>query len=583
MRINLLSLLAAAALLLAACSGDDPPPQTEQPQPSPPAAAQQSQAAQTQPAATPTDQQPQPTAQPQQPADPLFAQAWAAYEAWAESLETMELAVAVDMQLAGEALQLELTVLAQLQPFTVLAAIDSALFPAADPLSDEPGLTMLLSDDAIYLTMPGLGGWIDQSADAEAALDSLSGMLSVDPSELADLEQYDQALSCYQIVGGAITEGQHNGQPVWFIDCLIDLDTLDHAARHQLSEQGVDLAAAGLGFESMTLRLAISQTSGAPLLSLVDVAIRDPFGLASSSTDSDPSDEQADAPTITVALVSHLLSWNEPLAFPIPEPLVDASLLEAAARDGAYTAPPPPSAEPSSAEPPPEMLSIPALIELASRWEAAQQELHLEMTVDATIDGLPHQAATIVRGSRSQGAFETIVTLDNAGRFRLLWNRDGIWISDAETAAGPVWERSNPALLGFAGQTVDEFLAAPDRLNLQPLYALSSRAWIARTIEGGNPAVYELGIDTGPREPGMEFFDEVVQILRHDLAELLAESVEIQFIDHFETIITFAGEDGQFRSRQTTATLDTSAGPIEFTAATTLHSTTPPEFSNPDQ
>ena len=596
----------AVGTLFAACGGDDEPSQAQPQQQQTAQAARADEESSAQRSATAartqstqesagqgaTQAAEQVEAQPEADGgleDPLFAEALAAFESWADGLESFEMAVDVDINLGGLSSQLETMILVQVEPFMALTTIDaSSLFGMVSALADDEEATLdepllmrvMISEDAAYLSMPQIGGWIDLSDQFEETLEGLTGLLGTNPEDLTDPRQFGQAFGCLETVGGSIAEGQHGGEPVWIVDCLIEVDLLNASAEGQLRSHGIDVAEAGI--DTMRLRLTVSQTSGAPVLVETDARLRDAFALSDGLSDgSDDADNAVnadeDAPQFYVSTVAHLVRWNEPVEFPTPEPLVDGSLLEDFEEPSGAASP----GSSSSSDEPPELLTTDQLLEQASIWVATTEELHMEFVAQAVIDGEARLASTIVRSSRVQGAFETTVNIDGESTFRLLWNRDGIWTSDVEEDGEPIWAPSNPALLGFAGMTVDDFLADPDRLTLDPLHALLNISWATRTIEGSGPPVYELVIESGPLSPEDERFEQVSEILKADTAELLAESVTVESIEHYSTIITMRGNDGQITGQVTTAEFETDAGWVELVASLNLISDGPIEFSRP--
>jgi hypothetical protein len=597
----LIAAVVALGALLVACSGDEEQQQQAQPVQQQtrqteqsaasqrPAAEQQSQPAQEsaeqdgQQAAEQTQAQTDETDDPRAE-DPLFDEAQDAFESWTASLESFEVTIDVDLNLGGLSSQVESSILVQLEPFTALTTIDaSSLFAMAGDLiedaadDDQAGLDepllmqFLISEDAAYISMPQLAGWIDVSDQFGETLGGLTAMLGASPDDLTNPDQLGQAFACIEALGGSIAEGRHAGQTVWIVECMIDVDQLNSAAEQQLRAQGIDLSDGGI--ESLRLRLAISQISGAPLVIESHATLSDAFGLSDAQSD----DADSEGPEFFVSTVTNLVAWNEPIEFPAPEPLIDGSLLEGlfesvseATSDGFQ-----------ADQDPPELLTTEELLELATTWAANADELHVEYVAQAVIDGEARLASTIVRGSRIVGAFETSVNIDEASMFRLLWNRDGIWTSDSEEDGEPIWTPSNPALLGFAGMTVDEFLANPDRLNLDPLQALLGISWATRTIEGGRPPMYELVIESGPLTREDPNFEHVTEILKADTAELLAESVSVDSIEHYSTVITIRGTDGQVAGQVTTAEFHTNAGRVELVANLSLVGVGPIDFSRP--
>ena len=501
--------------------------------------------------------------------DPLFAAARSAFEAWAADLDSWEMAIDVDLNLGGFSAQVVTTVAVQLEPYMALATIDaSSLFEVAGDLIDEQAgdaeaeldepllMRVLIEEDAAYLSMPEMDGWIDLSDQFDEALDSLSALLGANPTELADRDQLGQTFGCVDVVGGTTVEGQHAGEPVWLVECTVDVETLDESAAQQLQEWGIDARAGEI--DSMQLRLTISQASGAPLLVETEARLQDAFGL--SGDDSDDANEE---PAFYVSTVANLLSWNEPIEFPAPEPLIDGAFLEPLGDFDEDSG----SEDYSSGDEPPELLSPDQLVDLAASWVDGADDLHVQFVAQAAIDGEARLASTIVRSSRVVGAFETAVNIDDASTFRLLWNRDGVWTSDVEEDGQPIWTPSSPSLLGFSEATVDEFLYRPDRFNLEPLKLLLDISWVTRTTGGGGPTVYELVIESGPLTADDDLFAEVAGILKADMAELLAESVTITSIEYYSTVLTLVGSDGELTNQHTTAEFQTSAGPVELAAS----------------
>lgn len=578
-----LALIVALGSVLAACSDDGQQQQEQQLQQQQSPAEQQDASAQqrtapqqaseaeqesrteeAQEADEPTQAQSEPAAEAED-VDPLFAAARSAFEAWAADLDSWEMAIDVDLNLGGLSAQVVTTVAVQLEPYMALATIDaSSLFEVAGELAgdaeaelDEPLLMrVLIEENAAYLSMPEMDGWIDLSDQFDEALDSLSALLGANPTELADRDQLGQTFGCVDVVGGSTTEGQHAGDPVWLVECTIDVEALDESAAQQLQEWGVDPRAGEI--DSMQLRLTISQASGAPLLVETEARLQDAFGL--SGDDSDDANEE---PAFYVSTVANLLSWNEPIEFPAPEPLIDGAFLEPLGDFDDDSG----SEDYSSGDEPPELLSPHQLLDLAASWVDSADDLHVQFVAQAAIDGEARLASTIVRSSRVVGAFETTVNIDGASTFRLLWNRDGIWTSDVEEDGQPIWTPSSPSLLGFSEATVDEFLHRPDRFNLEPLKLLLDISWVTRTTGGGGPTVYELVIESGPLTADDDLFAQVAGILKADMAELLAESVTITSIEYYSTVLTLVGSDGELTNQQTTAEFQTSAGPVELAAS----------------
>ena len=199
--------------------------------------------------------------------DGPLAEATAAFEAWSADLESLVLEVKVDFSF-GFASVIDSIIVAQLEPLIVWVTIDASSFfeqamIAADEESDQSApallLQVLISEDAAYMSMPQIDGWIDLSGEFEEALGGMTMMLGGNPEDFADPANLGQALACFDAVGGSIATGVHEGEAVWLIDCTIDVNELNSATVALLSEQGIELADGGI--ETMQLSLAISQVS----------------------------------------------------------------------------------------------------------------------------------------------------------------------------------------------------------------------------------------------------------------------------------------------------------------------------------
>ena len=596
------SFLAAALLALSAfalaCSGDDDQPQAQQPQAQQVQQAQAQQAQQTQPAAAlaeqATQQQAEQTAVVQQQdgaeqaehasssSDPLLDEAFAAFTAWSEGMESMTLDFETDFSIDGSTAQMSGSIAADLEPLTILATVDatemllmaSAGEDVVDSVGDFMPMTILTTADGMFLSLPALDGWVDLTNEA-GGIEGIAGMLGGDPNELIDPAQIGMAFGCVESVGGSVTLGSQAGESAWIVDCMIDLDAINEASAAALQAQGFSLTDFDLaedGIESMHLRLAISQASGAPLLIETRMTMSDPLALLD-----DESDQQAAAESY-IATTTYLISWNEPIDFPAPEPIVDGSMLDLFAGDDAFedTA----SLNGSDASDP-ALSSAAGLLDQTVAWAIALDEMHLRFSAQAVIDGEVVRASGNLRGSQRQGMFETDVTIDDGSTLRLHWNRDGIWSSDADVNGEPVWTSSTSSLLGFDGISVDEYLAEPDRLNLRSLYVFRDSASVTSTQSGAAAMVHELGFEGADLMYGDWGFDLIADLLKSEADIFLADSVVVERVDSYSVVITLQGDDAEFVSRVTEAELMTSAGRVELSARVELIESGPIEFSSP--
>ncbi len=595
MRALLTFLIAAAigfGLLLVGCGGEEEPPQPQAPteqestaHDESQSAAGQAQRAQSSTEAAADDKQSaaQDAADQEsaEPADPLLADAIAAMEAWTAGLETMVLDVTVEFSLFGLGAEVEAVGVYRAEPLGVLITMDvSALLGVAQAFSDpddeqldEPLVLQLLVDDTTaYLSLPGLGGWVEQSDVSEGALGALSVLPGGDPTSLVDPSGLRQTLGCVEAAGGVVTLGQHDGVDIWLIDCTIDVVAAMAEAERFLQEMGVDPIEAGI--ESLHIRMAISRSSGAPLFVESTSTLADPFGLNTG----DDADEQEDAAS-QVTSVATLRSWNEPVEFPTPEPLIDAAVFDSFfGEDEASDSASEPGSGATLASS--ELLTADELIALASEWLGTVDELQVLVEARAFVGDDPREASTVISSSRSRGIIEVTTVLDQTHSFGLLWNRDGIWVGEGRSEDFS-YQPSSPELQGFAGLTVDEFLAQPDIDNIGTYATVLDLSWLTRTIEGGGPPIYELVIESGPRWPGDDFFTELVDLIKAEASEFLAESSSIESIEYFSTVLTINGASGEIISQNITAEFQTDEVGMRFTASIFPLAGGPIEFSNP--
>ena len=491
--------------------------------------------------------------------------------------------LAVELGLFGVAIPVTAEGAYQFEPFKMWMALDMrGLLDALEDLSEDDAaestellqMQMLMTEEVLYLSMPALGGWVDVRDAPDTLFAELLALIGSDLDTIADPSlSIDQILGCAEAGSGAATYSTYNDEDVWLVECEIDVaEMLTAVMASEFRDIGLDLVEDGI--ESLQMRMAISRATGEPLMIESSAALLDMLGF----TDDGIDDETNTGLSSYVNTVVTLRSWNEPVSFPTPEPLLDISALDALmGGDGAGWD----EQEGDGFRNPPELLTSNELLELARAWALSVDELTLQFDARAVIDGEARTAATAIHSSKPQGAYETAVVIDSAEAFRLLWNRDGIWTGVEEADGQIVWEPSSPAALGFAAVDVDEFLADPEYIDFATYAALLDLAWLSRTIEGGGPPVYELGIESGPRRPGDDYFEPLVELLRAATAELLAESVTIEAIDQVSTIITIHGDSGRIVSQVTTAEFDSSAGRVELAVNTAMSTGGMIEFSSP--
>ncbi len=526
------------------------------------------------------------------PSDTILVEAEAAYRSWWDNVETMFFNTIMESRFFGVAVPMSAEVAYQTEPFMMSMSLDmrGLLDELGEDLSEDDAVTsaeflqmqMLLTEDSSYMSMPGLGGWVDVSDDLDMLLGEFAGVLFVDPATLGDSAGLQLGFHCAEMVNDvSITYDVYDGEDVWLIDCMVDVDAMNEAMAEMLDPLGFNshlIYEFDESLESIQLRAAISRSSGAPLLVESRMMLVDVFGLSDDGTVDDGADEDSNW---YFSFVQTLHSWNEPVVFPTPTPLLDVSLFDTLmmVEDGARPA----EQDGNGFRNSPELLTSDELIAAAREWVSSADELSMQFVTQAVINGKPRIASTIARASQSQGVFETKVVVDGGSAFRLFWNHDGIWTGTEQADGQTAWEQSTPAALGFTSVDIDEYLAAPDRVNLEPYAALLDLAWVSRTIEGNRPPVYELGIETGPRLPGDDYFEQVVDLLKAETAELLAENITVEAIDQFATTITIYGHTGEVVSQIMTTEFESSAGRVELVASLEVSVGGPLEFSSPGE
>ncbi|MYB20932.1 MAG: hypothetical protein F4066_06085 [Chloroflexi bacterium] len=513
--------------------------------------------------------------------DPQLAEAAAALEAWAADLETMVLDAGIEFNLFGLESRFDAVAIYRAEPLGILTTVDaSALFGAFQALSDTNGeqggdsltLQLLLLEDDAYMSMTGLGGWVDLSDAAATGFLDIGDLPGGDLAALADPAGLDQTLWCVETVGGVVSDAEHEGEAVWLVECEIDVASLTDAAAQALRAQGIDPFEAGA--EVMRMRIAISRSSGAPLWVEVETTLADPFALNGA----DEGDEQVEASSYITSLTT-LRSWNEPVELPTPEPLVDPSLLDSFfGEDTPVDSASNPGSDATFA--PSELLEADELLALATEWLNTVDELHVQIEAQAVAAGESRTASTRISTSWSRGMFEVTTILDQAHIFGVLWTRDGIWVGEGR-ADEFSYQASTPELQGFAGLTVDEFLALPDLYNFGSYASALDLSWLTRTIEGGGPPIYELVIESGPRLPGDDYFDELGELIKAEASEFLADSASIESIEYYSTVITINGASGEIVSQVTIAEFQSNAVDVLFTASIIPFAGGPIEFSIP--
>lgn len=338
------ALLLACAAALAACADDLPeaPPNAASVDrvDNPAADAQQAQAAQAEQQNAPASE---PSLRPTSTLAGMLSDGLAEIAAlsgdWSAQLTSIELEM--DVAIAADDFTLEQAVVMQirLDPLELYAQIEiqdllSELFEgiagegpdqeAVDQAELERVLDatirFLLVDERAYFSLSN-EGWVEVPA-AEllgSDLASFTGGFSDDAAATL-AAQADAALLCAELTDGSVAEGEFDGAPVWIVSCDVSLEAmaamleaLENLGQSPAAVPGLPADEALAQLESLSYTVQIDQRSGALLA----------FNVAMSL-----NDETTGAMTVSTA--GRTTSWNQPIEFPTPEPLIqeDAATYE---------------------------------------------------------------------------------------------------------------------------------------------------------------------------------------------------------------------------------------------------------------
>ena len=485
----------------------------------------------------------------------LNAAAQAALEAWSRNVSILELVV--DVAVASEFFNFGTVTEVALQIEPLIVWVQVALPEELAVTLGGDSMQMLLSEEGAYLSMEQFEGWVDFGAVAGVDIMALLGTTGFDPNALTNLEQLVAPFDCLNAVGGEIREDTFEGRPVWMLDCDIDPELMTQVA-DELANSGLALPSGGVEVAALRIVMAIERDSGAPLLIDSDMTVLDPQSGAESQ----------------VRSIARLLSWNQPLEFPTPEPLVDPSVLELMSGPATYSD--------SAAQPGSDVFSPEAQLALVEAWLAETDALALAIQTDATIAGESRSADTIVLRSVSQGKFETATTLDEGVTIRLLWTRDGLWLSEADDLerGDPQWTPTDPTLLGLGSQTVDEFLAEEVRIEFGVLRPLLESAYVERT-QDANGVRYRVTVEQGGMVAGDGLHGAAAGFLREEAAELLVEDVGIGEIYGLSVTLDLIGEQGEFEQSVVRAEFNTELGLVALRSTARNISESGWTFSSP--
>ena len=277
-----------------------------------------------------------------------------------------------------------------------------------------------------------------------------------------------------------------------------------------------------------------------------------------------------------------MLEWNQPVDIPTPEPLVDEETIRQSvsalfdALEGISGALP---KEEERAPP----LTAAELLERAENWANQVEEFEVWFQIQTEVEWQyrSRYAGVMVRASRPQGALEIWTCDYGEWNSRLLWNRDGIWVSEPVVDGAPVWTASDPRRHGFWSGRVEDQIRLAERLDIETSKELLSIVTLVSANPDDRPGAYFMRMSRNDVVPGDAHFSALANAIVAAAGDLLSSPGEIEEIHSFLRDITFDGEQGEVAEQYTRARFRTSRGDVTVTVGTTrLTVEGPIEFSS---
>lgn len=440
----------------------------------------------------------------------LFEAASEAMADWYSRLETLTLEARSVGGWNGNCSELALDTTVQVDPLASLSVGDYSPW-----FRLETGLPLAKSDEAVqmqeylydgrvYGTVTGLEGWGASRWHWSHDYDdgALQQWLGVRPSSFASYDLLRDELLCGLVEGGAIVEDEYEGEAVWVVTCeyeTVSLLPFDGDFRDSYDEALL-----------REVQITISQESGAPLVSEYDVAFTNRDGEIGW----------------TLRRIV-LTSWNEPVELLRPEPLLEGDEFGRLVEEFR------------------ERASAPErLLELAQRWKDEQEEhawtlqIRLE-TRDTDPEDWWQVSETRSPESIERTAYAADQITDGGGfvhrpGLRLLWNRDGFQVSEADEDGEPVWKPSPPAEHGFGDAPLEEVLAGRVWADLDLFNDLLKLSELEASLPDDGRRDYWLDIGSGVQEPGDPHFKELAALIERAHSGLRIGDIEILRIDSFD-------------------------------------------------
>ena len=513
-RISALSATAAAAIFLSACTGGDEPQPAPQPAPAAqqPAAREQQQQA---PAGTAGEQQQQAQTQTSRPASPAVqavqqeAQSPPGVQdfanlvgAWLGSITYLhtENSATIDNSAFDTVMYADFHftpdgVYIATEPFDILGGAEAF-----------PGLQVLGTAGKFWLSTAPIEGWLPFETFVGAAVPpARAGIV-----QLSGLQRREAVFASTALVEEGVAD---DGRPVWVLSYEIsgaDVARLTDGAADPYSAMNP----LGVSLDALYAALLRGAAPGAGPQQPLSLATRMVADAATGALLGVEMTAQLEAGTQT--LITSLVSWDEPLALPSPEPAASPGEFVASLSESAASLL--------------EVRGVDAYTLLANGRAAADRAavVHLVTEINGTVDGRVRDARIEIKRDLSQGRFETSTEVDGSPPFKLLWTRDGLWIS----SDGGGWSAVEPRLVGLGTyEDVDDFLR--DSASIADETPLWASVTLSRVLIGPVPGAIDISSSTSAddRRAAPELVDQLALDAAGPFIDLDLTIEEIEALD----------------------------------------------------